>query len=149
MRESPREQTSQSGSVIACVDPGARPAELAMTARYAASLCLGVRGLRKGEGVRTVGRLHPGQAWERLLKQRPVPVRDCAGLYYFNDAGCDSECESGVLLAVALCCVSLLERNSSGDMGSTSDGNSTVSHCGEFEGVPGDSSCSAAPRDRP
>ena len=31
----------------------------------------GCLGLREGEGVPTVGRLHPGQARERLQKQRP------------------------------------------------------------------------------
>ena len=34
-------------------------------------MCLGVRGLHKGEGVRTVGRLHPRQAGWGLLKQSP------------------------------------------------------------------------------
>ena len=33
--------------------------------------CLSVRGIHKGEGVRTVGRLQPGQAGERLLKTMP------------------------------------------------------------------------------
>ena len=32
---------------------------------------MGVRGLHKGEGVRTGGREHPGQAGEQLPKQRP------------------------------------------------------------------------------
>ena len=31
----------------------------------------GCLGLHEGEGVRTVGRLHPGQAGQRLQKQRP------------------------------------------------------------------------------
>ena len=42
--------------------------------------------------------------------------------------------------------MSLLLPNSSGDLESTCDGNSTVSH---LKGEQGDSSCSAAPRDRP
>ena len=43
----------------------------AQATRKGRSSLPGCFDLRGGEGVRTVGRLHPGQAGERLLKQRP------------------------------------------------------------------------------
>ena len=61
-----------------------------------------------------------------------------------NVRPCDSECR--IWLFCVLRCVSLLLPNSSRDLESTCDGNSTVSH---LKGEQGDSSCSAAHRDRP
>ena len=55
-------------------------------------VCLGVLGLHRGEGVRTVGRLHPGQAGERLLKQRPKFSGNCdliSTLLVQSSQGCE------------------------------------------------------------
>ena len=61
--------------------------------------CLSLHG---GEGVRTGGRLHPGQAGERLLKQRPkvLSQADCDGLVNAGARGDVSDCVSEFIAAV-------------------------------------------------
>ena len=49
--------------------------KLAMTARHAAAICLGVREIQKGEGVGRLDVYSKGQAGKRLLKQRPRSQR--------------------------------------------------------------------------
>ena len=61
--------------------------------------CLSLHG---SEGVRTGGRLHPGQAGERLLKQRPKVLRQ---------ADYDGLVNAGAAATILIACLSSLPRS--------------------------------------